>query len=69
VAIRHHPLNSAEADAPQEPSSLDNLIAETQDLLPVLETVTPEELRTIARKLRTLASYAEAWAQRMDTSD
>jgi hypothetical protein len=67
--MRDHPFSAADADAPLEPPSLDDLIAETQDLLPMLETVTSLELRTIARKLRILAGFAEAWAQRMETAD
>jgi hypothetical protein len=62
---------AADAGAPPrtEPLSLDDLIAETQHLLPFVRDVSAAELRTLARKLRILANYAEAWAERTEQAE
>jgi hypothetical protein len=69
VSARLSVVTAADADAPpsrSEPLSLDDLIAETQHLLPAVHDVSAAELRTLARKLRILANYAEAWAERTE---
>lgn len=65
-------VTTASADASpsqNDPLSLDDLIAETQHLLPFVRDVSPTELRTLARKLRILANYAEAWAERTERGE
>lgn len=48
------------------PLSLDELIAASCALLPQFRALSAEDLLTLARHLRILSNYAEAWAARSE---